>query len=705
MHSEKDSLNFLIEAQKDTDRPIYIVPQLILYKKNPEKDRSGLLDILFGFKDKPGYIRKIVLFFRHHRRAFIDFGSPLNLKSYLEAQPEGRSLEDMASEIRQMMIDRIDGQKRVILGPVMKSRQQLKEKVLKDPDIARAIEQIGSGNTKQLRQAKKKAGEFFDEIAADYNITYILILHKLVTWLWKKIFQGIDVDLQGLAVLREQARRGPIIYVPSHKSHIDYLIINCVLYDNHMHIPRIAAGKNLSFWPMGHVFRKAGAFFIRRSFKGEKLYSKVFTKYIKALLEEGHPLQFFIEGGRSRSGKLVLPKTGFLSILLQSYEEGACKDLVFAPASIIYDTVLEEKSYLNELTGGEKKQENFKQVVKARRFLKKKYGKVYIRFGSPISLNEYFERETGRDEKTHRNLALHLIRSINKVSLVTPLALVSTAILSAHRKGFHIHELIETARTLHEFLERQDMPIADSLKNLEERIEETLSLLIERKVASFLEDADGVEKFYYVEEEKKRELEYYKNTVIHCFILHAFVAASLLTGSEETKSVDKIIEDYSFLKNTFKNEFVYDEEKITQAEVKLILSYFSEALYIQKCEEQKGYKLTKSGFEKLPIWAIQAKTFIESYWIVSRAYIQKEIVSKKRGDFLKHINYLGQRFHKTGLIDHIEAISQVTFSNAINYINEEILKGYRRSSELDSNQLEKLSKFSHRLYDLCHYRS
>ena len=203
-----------------------------------------------------------------------------------------------------------------------------------------------------------------------------------------------------------------------------------------MHIPRIAAGKNLAFWPMGYIFRKCGAFFIRRSFTGARLYSEVFVRYIKALLEEGHPIEFFIEGGRSRNGKLVLPKTGLLTILLQAYEEGFCDDLIFVPISIIYDRIIEEKSYLKEIGGDEKKQESLQQLITARRFLKRRYGKIYIRFNHPFSLSEYLSNRQQADKESHLKLAYHLIQSINAVSLVTPLSLVATAILANHRRGF-----------------------------------------------------------------------------------------------------------------------------------------------------------------------------------------------------------------------------------------------------------------------------
>ena len=701
IHAEKDHLHFLLSIQKEMEQPIYIVPQLILYKKTPEKDLPNLLDIFFGFKEKPGFIRKIALFFRHHRHAFIDFGRPLDLKAFLEDQPATRSLEEIASDARQLLIESIDRQKRVILGPVMKSRQQQKEKVLKDPEIITTIEHLAGRNAKRVKQLRKKAGEYFDEIAADYNIAYVQFFHFALRWFWKKIFEGIEVDLKNLAIVREWTRKGPVIYIPSHKSHIDYLVLNYVLYEHHTHIPRIAAGKNLAFWPMGHIFRKSGAFFIRRSFKGARLYAKVFTRYIKALLEEGHPLEFFIEGGRSRSGKLILPKIGFLSILLQAYSEGYCNDLVFVPSSISYDRIMEEKSYLKELGGGKKKSENFKQILKARRLLKKRYGKIYIQFGQPLSLKEYLKKSGDLGEETHRHLALSLIRSINKVTIVTPFALIASAILTKHRRGFHLNELTSTAEILLKFLGTYQIPTATTLKNLERTVEEALLLLVNRKVVNVLEDVDGTETFYYVDEDKKRELEYYKNSIVHCFISHAFVAISLLTGTEETRSKKTVVNDYGFLQGLFKNEFVYDNEKDIQELSDNAINYFLGAAYITQDDVNDGYKLTRLGFDKLPIWAALTKTFLESYWIATRSFIQRENKSRKKGDLLKNMTYLGLRYNKLGLIDHMEAISQINFSNAISFISEKILQG----QENPDKAREKLNKLSQRLYELSHYRA
>ncbi|UCF56511.1 MAG: 1-acyl-sn-glycerol-3-phosphate acyltransferase [Deltaproteobacteria bacterium] len=706
IHAEQDHIHFLLETQKQMDRPIFIVPQLILYKKTPEKDYSSLASIFFGFKDHPGVIRKTVLFFRHNRRAFIDFGRPLNLKAYLDNQPPMRPLHEMAVEVRQMLIESIDRQKRVILGPIMKSRQQIKEIVLMDQEVRQKIEKKAAGDPKRVRQARKEAGECFDEIAADYNVTYVQSFRIALGWLWKRIFEGVDVDTAGLARVRERARRGPLIYVPSHKSHIDYLILNQVLFDHHMHIPRIAAGKNLAFWPMGYIFRKCGAFFIRRSFAGAKLYSEVFTRYVKALLEEGHPIEFFIEGGRSRNGKLVLPKTGFLAILLQAYQEGFCEDLIFVPISIIYDRIIEEKSYIKEIGGGIKRQESLKQIIKSRRFLKTRYGKIYIRFNQPFSLNEYLSDRDQAEKDSHLKLAFHLIQSINAVSLVTPLSLIATAILGNHQRGFQLSELSKTVDILLSFLKTHGAPTADTLADPSKAVQETLSLLISWKVVDFLEDVEmGEETFYYVDEDKKLELEYYKNSIIHFFVPHAFVAISLLTGTEEVKEPESIISDYAFLRDLFKNEFVFDEDEDPQEKVTTVVEYFLVSKFLTPSERTVGYKITKLGFDNLPIWAALAKTFLESYWIAAKSIGQRRSKGGKRGDILKNMDYLGKRYHKLGLIDHIGALSRLNYTNAISFINENTLNVPGDTKEDPSRALERLSHLGQRLYELSHYRS
>jgi len=333
-----------------------------------------------------------------------------------------------------------------------------------------------------------------------------------------------------------------------------------------------------------------------------------------------------------------------------------------------------------------------------------RYGKIYIRFNRPFSLKEYLAHADQQRKDTHRKLALHLVQSINAVSLVTPLSLVTTAILAHHRKGFHVSELIETTSILLNFLERYKVPVATTLADLTKAVKETLTLLMSWRLINLLEDIEGQEEtFYYVDEDKKLELEYHKNTIIHFFIPHSFVATSLLTGPEEEKGLQSLMSDYIFLVHLFRNEFVFDGNEDLRAKVGDILAYFLDSAFILKAENNGGYKITKLGFDKLPIWASLTKTFLESYWIAVKSVAHDKNKEWKREDLLKNMDYLGKRFHKLGVIDHIGALSQINFGNALSFIREDIA-GFRELAGEDRVQaIERLSQLGQRLYELSHY--
>ena len=705
LKSEINNLHFLLEQQKKIETPIYIVPQLILFKRSPEKEGFRLRDIFFGFKDNLGTIRKVILFFRYSGSTFIDFAEPVNLKSYLEMQSSEKPMEQITLELKEALINRIDSQKRIILGPIMKSRQQLKEIVLQDRDINALIDKMSEGDPKKISAKRKKAGEYFDEIAADYNSSYIMFFRMGLAWLWKKIFNGIDTIPSELAEIREWARKGPLIYVPSHKSHIDYLVINFILYNNNMHIPRIAAGQNLTFWPMGHIFRKCGAFFIRRSFQGAKLYAEVFSRYVKALLQEGHPIQFYIEGGRSRDGKLVQPKTGFLSIILQGYEQGYCKDLIFIPTSIIYDRILEERSYRKELGGGTKESENFKQMVQARKFLKSNYGKIYIRFSRPFSLREFTASEDNLiSGEIHKDLAVHVVKSINRVTLITPLSLISMAILTSHRKGFYLPELMETIELYMNLVRKVDAPVSNDLSDIEKAIDDSIELLTEWNIIEYMNEPSGDEKvFYFIQDDKKLELEYYKNSIIHFFIDYSFAATALLALPDEENNLEMTVSVVNFLRETFSSEFLFNSSKDIEDRVSTIIRYFYEEGFLKDIPETGGFNITKSGFDRLPALASLSKTFIESYWIAANVIMQTRDEKLKGDNLLKETINTGKKYYNSGVIDHISAISRINFQNAITHINKNILPVDIENEAGKEMDYDNLSAFIKKLHSLSHF--
>src|SRR5262249_45677326 len=223
-----------------------------------------------------------------------------------------------------------------------------------------------------LKAIEKRGRANLREIAADPKPWMFRLGRPILSWVFRRIFDGIEVDREGLAKVRDAARKGPLIIVPSHKSHVDYLVLSYVFLENDLVPPHIAAGANLAFWPLGFFFRRGGAFFLRRTFRGDRLYGAVFRAYVRKLLRERFNIEFFIEGGRSRTGKLLAPKLGLLGMVVEAAldDDGAhARKAQVVPISIGYEKVIEEKSYAKELAGGKKKKEDVKGLLKATRVL------------------------------------------------------------------------------------------------------------------------------------------------------------------------------------------------------------------------------------------------------------------------------------------------------------------------------------------------
>jgi glycerol-3-phosphate O-acyltransferase len=677
----EDPIRHLLEIQEQVEFPIFLVPQMVMYEKVPFRENKGLWQLFFGDSEKPGRLRKLGLCILKARSAVVEVTEPVNLKEALAgAAPEVR-LRDLAQQIRREMIQRLDVQRRVITGPVVKSREEVMELTLTDPALTHSMEHLAETEKKKLAKIKKTAQDYFWEISADPTTFYIAAMHRLVNWLSQHLFEGIVFDTQGFEKVREANQRGGLIFVPCHKSHLDYLILNNLIFQHHMQSPRIAAGKNLSFWPLGPIFRGSGAFFIRRRFLGGKLYAEVLYTYIKTLIKTGYNLEFFIEGGRSRTGKLVPPKLGLLNMILRTYDEGATPDILFVPTFIGYDQVLEEKAYLKELEGGKKEAESVGQLVKARKFLQKRYGRAYIQFSEPLSLKDYLAQlpltEPGEVQARHhgQELSYRIIQAINQISVVTPFSLVCAALLTYPRKGVYRRELLQIIQVLYDYLKVQKVPEADSLEDLSQAVEETLVLCESRKLITPIEKEEGLTDElglggYSIDETKRPLLEYYKNNILHFFLPAAMVSLSILARQGFEFNRGQILEDYGFLLDFFRNEFIFSDTD-PEVQVKQTLDYFnSRGVLVNLDPQEASYTLSASGLKDLAYFANLLFNYLESYWIVLRSikYLQKKPRSEK--EFLKRIQSIGQKLHKLGEVERSEALSEATFQNAIKIFGE-----------------------------------
>ncbi|WP_205895151.1 1-acyl-sn-glycerol-3-phosphate acyltransferase, partial [Metapseudomonas otitidis] len=197
---------------------------------------------------------------------------------------------------------------------------------------------------------------------SDFAYTAIRFLEVVLSWFWNKLYEGIKVNhIEGV---QDIAQGHEVIYVPCHRSHIDYLLLSYLLFRNGLTPPHIAAGINLNMPVIGGLLRRGGAFFMRRTFKGNPLYTSVFNEYLHTLFSRGFPVEYFVEGGRSRTGRMLHPKTGMLAITLRSFLRSSRLPIVFVPVYIGYERVLEGRTYLGELRGASKKKESIFDIFK-----------------------------------------------------------------------------------------------------------------------------------------------------------------------------------------------------------------------------------------------------------------------------------------------------------------------------------------------------
>jgi len=677
-----DPLEHLLEIQQETEKPIFVIPFFLLYSRAPGREKRGLFDIFSSSREEPGFIRKFLSFLRGYPDAVLEAGEPLNLQDVLPELSENVSEKrKQIFQLRRDLIESIDEIKRAVLGPTLKSTIELKEIILHHPRLESYMQRRARSTKQEIWKVRMEADKYLDEIAATYNYTLVQIGERVLSWIWNNLFDGIEVDGESLQKVKKAARNNTLVYVPCHKSHTDYLILSYILYRNNLFTPFVAAGKNLAFWPLGPIFRRGGAFFIRRSFKGMKFYAEVFSLYVKTLVQLGHNIEFFIEGGRSRTGKMVLPKLGLLAILVQAVEEGFCDDLMFVPTAICYDRIPEEEAYLKEISGGAKVDENIGQLVRARRFLKRRYGRVYVRFAEPVSLQRYLEKyrdgeQSMRPRERHamyRDFSYRVINSINHVSLVTPYSLAAAALLSTPRHGISLIEFRDIYRTFYEYLVNRKIELSKTFRNYDASLEETLYDFEKSKLVGKLKDEDDdlEEEVFTMEDSKRPALEYYKNNLIHFLLPAAYVATSILSQQTFRFSLAQIVEDIAFMKNFFKFEFVYDNEVSDEDTMEDVLEAFTELEWLHRVGEgDQPYILAHRGLRAANSFHGLLCNYFEGYWLVLRAfrYFHKKPYSER--DFMKKVMNLSQKALKLQLIERPESISRIMFANALKFYLE-----------------------------------
>lgn len=661
-------LRMVIEAQRRSEKPVVIVPVDFLWSRRPPKANRSMADILFGEKEQPGVLRKFILFWRNYkRRAQATLGPPLDVKRLVEDHADATD-DELAQALRQTLKSTLRLQRRTITGPPIRPRSAVIQEVLADEGLDETVCRIAADRRKDADDLRELAHRYAKEIVSDLDYTYVEFLERLMNSTLVRLFDSFNVDTEGLARAKELFGQGPVVFVPNHKSHADYLLLSFVLYHHGMNVPHIAAGKNLSFWPLGKIFRRCGAFFIRRSFKGNDIYEAVLQTYLKVMLKEGHSLEFFIEGGRSRTGKLRDPKKGMLRMLTRAARDGDVANMNYIPVAITYDRVIEQKSYVKELAGEHKESERTSHLLKLTKFMRRQkssYGSIYIRFGKPIPADV-----ANDDRGAMEGLAQQICHEINRRIVVTPTAIAATALLSAHSQGMTFPAFRKSAQAVLACLSEKGVEVPPKLAESPLAVlKDAVAELSAQKLVITRDDA--LEPFITVDESKRIPLSYLRNGIGH-FLVSTGVIARLIRrhiAKGKPPTMDGLAADLESAKELLFREYRFATSRAPIEHAGHVVEFLTsqEAVTISPAGE---ILVTDQGSAAFRIFEAQVLPSVERIWIASRVVTERMKAPIDERALIREMMQCGADMHMLGKIEFRETMTKDGFRSAIKTLQD-----------------------------------
>lgn len=520
--------------QADPNLNVVMYPVALFWGREPGKDRRDGRAMVADI-EVPSKWKKLLLVLFSGRNILVRVSQPVNLRTM--ADDNERNGSDLAHKLRRVARTHFARLRYAVAGPKLSGRAEIITELLRLPAVRKAINEEAKTKHISVTKAEQVARSYLQEIAADYRDGLIRFGDRFFSWLWTKIYRGISVK-NGESI-RKLAQQGhEIIYVPCHRSHMDYLLLSYIIYKEGLVPPHIAAGVNLNFFPMGPLFRRGGAFFIRRSFRGNKLYSVVFREYLGRLFQKGYAIEYFMEGGRSRTGRLLPPKTGMLAMTLQGQLRGINRPISLVPVYVGYEHVMEVNTYHGELQGKNKEKESFFQVFGILRKLRN-FGTGFVTFGDPVRLSDYLDQAapdwrdfvtSGTEEPARprwltpavNQLAEQLMQRINDAAAINSMNLTALCLLSAERETLTKDELIAQVGVY--FQLQKEVPYSHNVHIAEGEFDAQAYWEHAVSMGKFQVHEDSAGAMVSLSRSEAISMTYYRNNILHVFIIPALVA-------------------------------------------------------------------------------------------------------------------------------------------------------------------------------------
>jgi glycerol-3-phosphate O-acyltransferase len=657
----------VLAAQRKSTRPVFLVPQTIVWQRRPDRVRPRLLDMFFGSDEEARSLTRTLHFFLYAKGAVVRMGEPINLREFIAQNPDD-SAQVLAKKLRWMLLGYLYRERRSVKGPQVKPREWMFKSVRDDPEIRRYIEREAGGDPALEAELRGEVQTILRSTAANLHWDWLYGVRWFFDLVLNRIYDGVEISEESLNTIRGSMRRGPVLFLPSHRSHLDYILLSWILFHNYMMCPHVAAGINLSFWPVGPILRRCGAFFLRRSFGGDGLYSLVFTKYLHALIREGYPSEFFIEGGRSRTGKLLMPKTGLLRMYVNAVTDRVAPDLLLLPVGIGYERIVEERAYRNELTGGTKVAENVSGLARSARILNRSYGRVHLRVDEPMSVKEWlagFEGDWSKVDPGERHLRIQalgrlIVYRIGRATMVTPSMLAAATLLGPGSEGMEQSEYLRRYHLFKSVLRECRVPLSEAIEYGEVAALEALASFASEGWIELVADPD-VGRIITINPDRRLSLDYYRNGMLVHLVMGTYVASVVLERSGSTTSTGDIVAEVERLERMLERELLVDPDAERSEQVSEWLALLAARGAVR--QEEDGFRAADGDLCEL--LASLLGPLRESYELSREVLLEHCGEAHRKDEWMRLLLAEGRKRRLTGELRYRESLNKVTFGNVL----------------------------------------
>ncbi len=561
---------------------------------------------------------------------------------------------------------------RRLRGARYKVPRFLNEEILARPAFRGGLARLAWETGSSEAEVSHEAEAYLTEIAATHSTHLIDLSARLIHALYTRGYgERLRYDRPELERIYQLSQRYPVVFLPSHKSNLDHLVLQYALHENG-HPPNHAAGGiNMNFFPVGPLVRRSGVFFIRRTFKKNPVYKYVLHQYIDYLIEKRFPLEWYPEGGRSRSGKLLPPRMGLLAYVVDAYHRGKSEDVYLIPVSINYDQIQDVGEYVAEQRGGMKQKESFSWFLRMLSRFRSRYGDIHIRFGEPVSMRQFFaeqdpdaEPDPDESDLNIQKLGFEVMNRINLVTPMTPTSLLTLSLLGKGDRALTLQEIHESLQDLVSYIRARAFPVTN-LTDLESRdgITKTLQRLVDNGVVSCF--SEGPEPVWAIVPDQHLTAAYYRNTIIHFFVNGSIAELALAGAVEAEDATATFWAEVMRLRDLMKFEFFFADKDTFVEQIRAELAVHDPEWEAKLAGGREEVRSLLRGIRPLNAHRV-LRPFLAAYRVVGDALERHDPTEKfDDGKFLSYCLALGKQHHLQRSIRSAESVSKTLFQTAL----------------------------------------